>query len=253
MNFKIFSFILISLLANGFGNDFQDPPAILTEQNNIKVFKKIKRFFKKGSFVYEIGSVDLPNGGIGFINGINNSLKEAQRHAKRLSAYAGGIKISHVYNATHSSPVDVATSILEKCGVKMPPIEILRDQWEDFIATHSPEAMFLQICHSQGALHVKNALLASSQAVRDRIIVLAIAPVAIISKDICHASANYASMGDFVSLLDIQGRDLYSEELVFLEPHADAPRWDHNFNSPTYQSILQDHITTFINTCKSLS
>lgn len=226
---------------------------LVEEKHSLKLSEatvKVKRLFKQKSFVYEIGSLDLENGAIGFINGINNTLKKAQQHALRLSNYAGGTKISHVYNATHSAPIDIAECVLGHYGIETPPVQILQEQWEDFIENYPPDSKFFQICHSQGAIHVKNALLASPKSVRDRIIVLAIAPATIIPKDLCCYSTNYSSLGDFVSLLDIEGYELYSEELILLEPHPNAPSWDHDFDSPTFQPILQAYIANYLNNCR---
>ncbi len=219
--------------------------------NISKVAKKIKRFLKGESFVYEVGHIELPRGGIGFINGINNDFEEAQSYALRLSEYGGGVKISHVYNATHSILVDVAECALGYYGIETPPIQILQDQWEDFVAMHEPEEKFLQICHSQGALHVKNALLAVTESIRKRIKVLAIAPAAIIPRELCCESWNYASMDDFVSLFDIEGMDLYADQLILLDRHADASLWDHDFCSPTYQEVIEKCVMQYINSCKS--
>ncbi len=216
-----------------------------------KTYKKVKKFFKKkDSHINEIGDVNIPNGGIGFINGINNSEAEAEAHAQRLSAYGGGVKISQVYNATHSKALDLAECMLAKCGIDSPPTKLLQEQWEDFFDTHPPDIKFLQICHSQGAHYVKDALENLPSEKRQRIIVLAIAPAVIIPNKLCHSSKNYASLGDFVTQLDIKGRS-YSEELIKLEPHPDAEDWDHNFASPTYQDILQDEIKHYLESCAS--
>ena len=46
--------------------------------------------------------------------------------------------------------------------------------------SHGPQAKFLEICHSGGADHLKNALLTSPESVQQRIVALAIAPSVII-------------------------------------------------------------------------
>jgi hypothetical protein len=128
----------------------------------------------------------------------------------------------------------------------MPPVQHLKNQWADFIATHGPDAKFLQICHSSGAIHVKNALLSSPKAVQQRIIVLAIAPGAIIPNKLCFHSYNYISRHDFVTHLDIAGKIMYGNELHILEPHPDADLWDHDFLSPTFERTLKFHIQNYI-------
>ena len=53
----------------------------------------IARPFKTYSATYEMGSIDLPNIGIGFINGINNDSDYAKESALRISGYAQGVKV----------------------------------------------------------------------------------------------------------------------------------------------------------------
>jgi RHS repeat-associated protein len=212
-------------------------------------------FAAAGSTSYEIGSIDLPNVGIGFINGINNSSEEARTHALRLSQYAHGAQIQGIYNATHTFLIDVLECIGGLCNIhgiaglcKMhtPPVRMLKKQWKHFIATHGPSAKFFQICHSGGAIHVFNALSSSSKAVRNRIIVFAISPGAIIPGKLCYRSVNYASKRDFVPKLNLIGQMRYGKELILLDPHPDAPNHDHGFDSPTFQDVIKDRLEDYI-------
>ncbi len=198
------------------------------------------------SYPYEIGSVDLENGGIGFINGINNLEEEAKEHALRISKYAQGIKILGVYNATHSFLLDILECILGQCRLPTPPSRMLKNHWNHFISTRGPEAKFLQICHSSGTIYVYNALSSSPKEVRERIIVLAISPGAVIPKKLCYEAYNYASKRDFIPHLDALGKIRYGDQLILLDPHPDAAHFDHAFDSPTFQDIILFHITNYL-------
>ena len=202
--------------------------------------------FQTRSAPYEAGAKDLANGGIGFINGINNSIAEAQGHALMLSRYAQGAKIQGIYNASHHVSMDVVECIAGQCGAQMAPVQLLKNQWNHFISTHTSHSKFLQICHSGGAIHVKNALLTSPESVRQRIIALAIAPAAIIPKRLCYKTDNYISRRDFVTHLDVFGKIKFGSELHILEPHPNANLWDHEFVSPTFERILKDRIQNYI-------
>jgi RHS repeat-associated protein len=224
---------------------------------------------------FQVGSFDLPNGGIGFINGISNQLKQALKSAERLSQYAQGAKIYGVYNATNwdsigavstgidvidymlskgsnvidctlSTGIDVIECMLGRVGIHTPTVQLSKDKWNAFFATHGPEAKFLDICHSGGAEHVKNALLTSPKSVQQRIIVLAIAPSVIIPEHLCYKSDNYISRRDFVTHLDVIGKLEYGDQLKILEPHPDANFWDHDFLSPTFQEKIERHILEYI-------
>lgn len=215
------------------------------------------------SGAFQVGSFDLQNGAIGFINGIQNSRPDVLESAHYLSQYAQGAKINGIYNASNlSGPIaksltgmsnkllsfgtDVAECISGHVGIYTPPVKLLKNQWARFILTHGSEARFLQICHSGGAGHVKNALITSSESVRQRIIVLAINPSVIIPKSLCFQSDNYMSRRDFVTHLDIIGRLKHGNELHILEPHPKAKYWDHSFASPTFHQTINRHLKEYI-------
>jgi hypothetical protein len=205
------------------------------------------------SMSFEVGNFDLPNREFLFANGINNTKEESMQSALRLSQYAQGAKIHGIYNATNvrdnkalSICIDVLECFVGHIGFHTPPVQLLKNAWARFMLTHGPDAKIFQTCHSGGADHVKNALLSSSESVRQRIIVLAIAPSVIIPRHLCFDSYNYVSKRDFVTHLDLWGKMRYSNELRILEPHPDADLWDHGFLSPTFEDVLKRHIQEYI-------
>lgn len=106
----------------------------------------------------------------------------------------------------------------------------------------------MQVCHSGGALHVKNALLASPEAVQQRIIVVAIAPAVIIPRKLCFKSNDYISKQDFVTYLDRSGMQKYGDQLQILKPDSELKwwHWDHDFLSSTFARELERHIDAYI-------
>lgn len=205
-----------------------------------------ERPFQTLSVSYEVGSVDLSKGNVGFINGINTKEEEAKDHAVRISEYAQGVKVHGVYNATHTAPIDVLECLAGHCRVKTSPVYLLKDKWNHFIAASDLDAKFLQICHSGGAIHVLNALRSSPQEIRDRIIVVAISPAKIIPNELCFKSYNYASKRDFVPSLDLAGKYWYADQLIMLDPHKDAPSIDHYLSSETFQDVIKGHVATYL-------
>jgi hypothetical protein len=216
----------------------------------VKYFNRLSNFCYRHdlshSKPYQVGSSELLNGAIGFINGICNTKEESMAKANKLSQYANGAKVYGVYNASNSIIGDPIDCGLGRLGCMTPPTQRLKDEWQSFFARSGPHAKFFQVCHSGGATHVKNALLTSPEEIRQRIIVLAIAPAEIISKMICYESYNYKSKNDFVTLLDIDGIINYRDELHVLEPHPNAGFFDHDFLSPTFAKTIEDHIKAFI-------
>ncbi len=193
-----------------------------------------------------VGSIDYPKVGIGFINGIDNTLDESIYTAQKISEYAQNAKVHLVYNASHGPLVDVMECAIGHLRVKTPPVELLKKTWSDFIATHGPNEKFLQICHSGGTIHVINALKTSPKEVQQRIIVAGYAPAAIVPEELCFKSFNYVSKRDFVTYLDILGYKRHSNELVRLDPHPDAPFWDHFADSPTFVETNMERIEAYM-------
>ena len=217
------------------------------------------------SGTFQVGSFDLQNGAIGFINGINNTRSHSIESAYQLSQYAQGAKIDGVYNATNlSGPLapllggaahkllsigaDIIECGLGRIGIHTPPVQMLKNRWSDFINSHGSKDKFFQPCHSGGAVHVKNALQDSSESTRQRIIVLAIAPSVIIPKKLCFQSYNYVSRRDFVTHLDVVGKLKYGNELHILEPHPNAKFLDHEFASPTFAPVIKRRIADYLKT-----
>ncbi len=224
---------------------------IVQDFNVIPAYLANHDIMRSGNF--QVGSFDLPQGAIGFINGIDNLPEESMVSAQQVSDYAGGAKVYGIYNATNWDSIRLVSQVIDiiECGfgtigMHTPPVELLKNQWNHFIATHGPDEKFLQISHSGGGLQVYNALLASPKSVRQRIISVAFAPAAIIPEELCFKSFNYMSRRDFVTSLDIVGNLRYGNQLQILKPHPDASLWDHEFLSPTFSRTMQYHISDYI-------
>jgi isopentenyl phosphate kinase len=80
--------------------------------------------------------------------------------------------------------------------------DLLIQKWSEFHHRNAdqPSAKILHFCHSQGTLHTKNALLRLPKEIRDRVIVVAIAPAAVVPKKLCHESFNF----DYYKEIDIE-------------------------------------------------
>ncbi len=211
----------------------------------------------------------MNRGYIGWINGINNTFEVAKRSGVYLQTLSDGHTISGIYNRTHTVAIDLLeSSLLNHNGYSPVTNQLLQNEWTAFHETNrgNSSAKLLQICHSQGALHVKNALENCPPEVRDRVIVIAIAPAAIVPKRLCFKSYNYASEKDIIYQFDptfkyplvkgvvddvlvprfgeISPEDL--AELVILKPHAEATGLDHSFQSPTYRKVLIEKLEDYL-------
>jgi len=158
--------------------------------------------------------------------------------------------IHGVYNATHGRFIDLYECSLGLGHVATTPVQVLHKTWDNFFDTCPPDIKFLQNCHSQGAIHTKNALLSYSEEKRQRILVVAIAPGAYIDPRTCARVVHYRvknPLRDFIPRIDRAGAKMATGTIVDLKSHPDAPLFDHEFRSPTYRDVLQKHMRNYIN------
>lgn len=203
---------------------------------------------------------------IGGINGINTTFQEAQTHASCLQKLCPNQSIHWTYNQTHGLLTDIFETLINFLGISPNTSELLQNEWLDFHDRNqeTPEAKYLQFCHSQGAIHTRNALLSCPKHIRDRVIVIAIAPGVVIEKNLCHQAFHYMSQKDVVHYAelgfaaglvssDLRDKSLIEqvlkthEQLVFLEPHQRSSIMDHEFQSPTFASVIQLHLEQYLN------
>jgi len=194
------------------------------------------------------GLLNLPNDlGIGFINGIWNNLKGSKEGAEYVSRLSGGYNVHAVYNATHGN-MDLPECLMGLNYIATEPVRQLHKMWNSFFDKSSANAKFLMICHSQGAIHVRNALLDYPPELRERILVVAIAPAAYIYRETCADVFHYRAewWRDLVPRFDIFGSARAKDTIVTLTSDPNASALDHEFMSPTYQAKLRQHITNYI-------
>jgi hypothetical protein len=120
--------------------------------------------------------------------------------------------------------------------------------WNGFFDKNDSNATYLMICHSQGAIHVRNGLLDYPEERGRRMNVLAIAPGAYIYPESCGELVHYcaSSNRDFVPLFDRAGARRSKDTIVQLQSHPEAGWIDHSFASPTYRKVLREHIDQYI-------
>lgn len=186
--------------------------------------------------------------GIGFINGIFNSENDLIKNVEHISKFVKGTEIDYVYNGSHRF-TDIGECAIGLNYIATAPVRCLHQNWDSFFSRASDDAYYLQYCHSQGAIHVRNALLDYPPELRERILVVAIAPAAYIYEETCAKVIHYRAgiFRDFVPRLDIFGSMRSRDNTVTLKSHPKAKFFDHGFMSPTYQIKIREHLDTYIN------
>lgn len=203
------------------------------------------------STCYDLSIDGLPNLTndlrIGFINGIWNNFKASKESAEYVARLAGGSNVHAVHNATHGQ-MDLAECLMGLNYTATEPVRQLHKMWSSFFEKSSANAKFLMICHSQGAIHVRNALLDYPPELRERILVVAIAPAAYIYQETCAKVIHYRAewWRDIVPRFDSVGAKRAKDSVVTLASHPKASAFDHEFMSPTYQERLQHHIRRYV-------
>jgi hypothetical protein len=220
------------------------------------------------SIRYETSGIDRKDIKVTIANGMYTSLKQALENAEHVRKFALDLKINGVYNHTNGPVLDFFEILaLNFMGYSPKTQDLLIEEWTEFheMNKDNPYAKCLHYCHSQGALHTKNALMRLPKEIRDRIIVVAIAPATVVPRELCFDSFNYASKRDFVPLGEAMIRhwgattleeferieildkiDSDRNQIIWLDPDSNAPLLDHSFKSSTYSDVIEIRIKEYI-------
>ena len=124
-------------------------------------------------------------------------------------------------------------------------VKNLQARWDAHFLHAGPGSFLYHECHSEGAIITRNALMRYPEELRQRIIVVAIAPGAYIDDKYAHSVTHYRSTADIVPLFDFVGALRCSHSTVVLSPHPKAPIFDHSISSPTYQKARQFELDSY--------
>ncbi|MCB1149821.1 MAG: DUF687 family protein [Chlamydiia bacterium] len=198
--------------------------------------------------LYEMGSIERTDTGIGFMHGISTTLIDCLRHSERIVEYAGGSKVQFIYAETWGFCWDLWRTTRAYTHIPIEPTRTLVQLWVSYFSEAPEEADYLMICHSGGAIFVRNALDYLPEQWRKRIHILAIAPARYIDPSLCKSVIHYRvdASRDDVPHYDVIGNWCYSDTIVTLESAEDAPQYDHLFDSPTYQNAIRETILRYL-------
>jgi|GEM_PF-3378857 len=193
------------------------------------------------------------------VNGINTTYKETTEMANRISEYSGGHNVHFVYNQTHGYKNDLQECLLNLQGHYSKASKLITSFAETMHNRHGEKMRLLLISHSQGGIHLHNALEHLNPEIRKCIHVINIAGARNIPIEFAKSSINYRahSNRDFIPYLQYMTAALHPNPSVFasrtenanirtLKSHPNAPLFDHSFLSPTYQDDLEEGINRFL-------
>lgn len=135
----------------------------------------------KKSKMYYCGVSQFAELGIGFVNGMMNSLSMACDSAKKLSAMASDHFVTFLHNESHGFLFDLVRSFCELYfHMRTSAVIELQKKFDAFFSVAGPNAIYYHECHSEATIITRNVLETYPEELRKRIIVAAFAPGAYI-------------------------------------------------------------------------
>ncbi len=216
-----------------------------TPGKELSIYADLEKGIKTPSCTFHIHRKELARGQIGLHNGIGCSLHAARDCAFRMSdESAQGYNIHASYSATVNQRWDFASAILAQGGTITPPVLQLLEQWLDF-AEKCDDDRLLQLCTSRGAIEVHNALKQLPDALRQRIIVITIAPACLIPAELAYKAFNLIVPSDPIIQVAANRHLLDSPHTVKLPPHNNNQD-PHDLFGSSYRDRLGPMIDQYI-------
>ncbi len=203
--------------------------------------------------------------------GMNTSSVEARERGDYLSKLSNGSQVVVVHNACGPIPFDALYTVGQAINITSPAT--VADYQKILQQFHSnnqdnPHAKCFIIPHSRGTIALKKALENSPPEIRNRALVVAIAPAVVIPDELCFKSFNYASKNDPVPHLlhnylhsslnnvadegiadlrpQLEVLEKEQAQLVLLDPHPEGSYFGHEFEDPIFEKVLERHITAYL-------
>lgn len=167
--------------------------------------------------------------------------KDHEDNARKISNYLNGGEVIAVNGYNTSSWVkELSRCAYELWGGTTQRIKDTTDiltylDWLDL----SGKVEIEFFAHSEGNIVARNSLSMCSQNVRERINLTGLAPAAYTQPGTVKEMNYYRSTWDIVPLIDIKGLCQCMDHVNAVKPHKDAPKFDHPFDSLTYDRILR--------------
>ena len=155
--------------------------------------------------------------------------------------------VNFVYNNSHGFVVDLVRCFFELYfHMETKAVKNQLAEWHAHFNVSGADSYIFHQCHSEGAIVTRNALERMPENLRRRIIVVAYAPGAYIDDELCYQATHYRSTRDIVPLFDFAGAIRCRDSTIVLQPHAQAPIFDHTINSPTYERARKIEVSKYI-------
>ncbi|KAF3362703.1 hypothetical protein PHSC3_000690 [Chlamydiales bacterium STE3] len=129
------------------------------------------------------------------------------------------------------------------------PLKLLHKEWNNFFENNPSDTMYLQTCHSQGAIPTRNALIDYPNSLRKRIFIVAVSPAAYIYTETCADVMHHLAdpHRDGVPRGDFRELQRISHKVEMPPLHSDVSYRDSSMFSPVFKDKLRKHLTNYLN------
>ncbi len=221
-------------------------PGPLTNASFLKSWENEKTAVR--SQYYTIEGYELAKGEISFINGMGLAIGGAVQDARRIrDAHCPGAALHCVY-AAQQGAWDFASAACGQALRILPQGKLLLQRWSEFFERAAPDENYLQICTSRGAIDTATALNVLPQHLKNRIVVLAIAPAYIIDKTLCPKAINFVIPEDTVPKLAPNYHLIGTDPCVkVLARHSDGSD-PHDPHGSSYWAAVNPYVRQYLET-----
>lgn len=210
----------------------------------IPVYSELEKDLACPSHFYHLNRPELIRGQIGLHNGMCTNAETAYEHAAKISSNcAQGFNLHCTYSATVNPISDSLSAYIGQAGIATPPALLLLEQWLDFFESNE-DSRLLQICHSRVAIEVSNALRYLSPELRQRLIVITVAPACFIAADQAYRVCNLIVQSDPVVMFSANNELLDADHTLKLASNDDFN--PHNLHGASFQTCLSSMISKYI-------
>lgn len=231
------------------------PSALIFNLGNEEKYKTKSASYTSSQLLSERRE-EPAQGEIHFINGVDNTYKDLESglapSLDESMVIASGIRynVHFVHNASHGLKADLNEATANIRGELTYPALYLINEWTRFARENADnQKRILQVCHSQGVAHVRNALMWLNEyrpEIAQRIDVRAFAGAVYIPSELCGSVVHYIRSDDPVPAIHRRGREMAEREGTLVNlGRSPGMIPDHEFCK--YGELLELELSRFLN------
>lgn len=186
--------------------------------------------------------------GLGMVCGIGTDRGRMEELMAYASSIAGGLRVEGTFSPTKGLATDIRRANISLNLVATETSYLILDRWTKFFENNASDALYLELPHSRGCIDTELALVMAPKEIRERIIIVAIAPAKFISSAFCKDAVNYVTTHDIVPKLQkvLAFAKAPDPIVVNLDESSPIPKGAHGFDEKVYANSLENHISELL-------